>query len=249
MKNILFADGRVGLQICEWLLDNYREDVGLVVATTENGITQAAQDARIPSAIFSTEHDLASAIQQGHEKHFDWGLLLWWPHIVHKCTLALARNGFINTHPSFVPFNRGKHYNFWSLVEQAPFGVSLHIVDDGVDSGDVIAQRQIAYDWEDTGATLYEKAASSMFELFKSTYPEIREGRIVRVPQDLSKGSFHRANELDEASRIDIEASYCARDLFNLLRARTFPGYPACSFREDTGEEFEVRVEIRRKLK
>jgi len=146
-----------------------------------------------------------------------------------------------------LPFNRGKNYNFWALVEQAPFGVSLHIVDEGVDSGDVIAQKQITYDWEDTGATLYEKAASSMIELFMATYPEIREERIARIPQDLSKGSFHRANELEDASRIDIEASYRARDLLNLLRARTFPGYPACSFREKNGEEFEVRVEIRRK--
>lgn len=247
MKNILFADGRVGLQICEWLLDNYRDDVGFVFTTAENEITRATADAQVPSAIFFTANSLAPAFQQAREEQFDWGLLLWWPYIVRQSTLRLARCGFINTHPSLLPFNRGKHYNFWALVEQAPFGVSLHIVDDGVDSGDVIAQRQIAYDWEDTGATLYEKAASSMLELFKSTYPKIREGRIVRVPQDLSKGSFHRANELDEASRIDIEASYRARDLFNLLRARTFPGYPACSFREDTGEEFEVRVEIRRK--
>lgn len=248
MTNILFADGSVGLQIVNWLLENYRSDIGFIFTTDENGITEAARAARIPTAIFSTERDLVRATTQGCDGHFTWGLLLWWPRIVRQATLALARNGFINTHPSLLPFNRGKHYNFWALVEQAPFGVSLHIVDEGVDSGDIVAQRQIAYDWEDSGATLYEKATRSMLELFKSAYPEIREGRITCIPQDLTKGSVHRAPELEKASRIDLDEFYRARDLLNLLRARTFPGYPACSFRESNGDEFEVRVDIRRKI-
>lgn len=249
MNNILLADGHVGLKICNWLLDNYRDDVGFVVTTTENEITQLARAAQIPSAIFSTKDGLIAATSRIREGQFTWGLLLWWPYIVRQPTLALARNGFINTHPSLLPFNRGKHYNFWALVEQAPFGVSLHIVDQGVDSGEIIAQKQLVYDWEDTGGTLYEKATFSMVELFKAAYPEIREGRIARVPQDLAIGSFHKANELDNASRIDLDATYRARDLLNLLRARTFPGHPACIFVESGGEEFEVRVEIRRKDK
>ena len=249
MKNIIFADGLVGYQICNWLLARYRNDVGFIFTTAENDITIAARAAEIPSEIFSADHYLISAARQKGEEQFNWGLLLWWPYIVRQPTLTLARNGFINTHPSMLPFNRGKHYNFWALVEQAPFGVSLHFVDEGVDSGDVIAQKRIAYDWEDTGETLHEKAIFSMIELFKLAYPNIRSGRITRSPQDLAKGTFHRASELEEFSRIDLDASYRARDLLNLLRARTFPGYPACSFREISGEEFEVRVEIRRKVK
>ena len=46
---------------------------------------------------------------------------------------------------------------------------------------------------------------------------------------------------------IDLDREYRARDLLNLLRARTFPGYPACSFVAD-GTEYEVRVSITRKM-
>jgi hypothetical protein len=45
---------------------------------------------------------------------------------------------------------------------------------------------------------------------------------------------------------IDLEKTYTARDLLNLLRARTFPGYRACTF-SDGEASYEVRVEIKRK--
>jgi methionyl-tRNA formyltransferase len=134
------------------------------------------------------------------------------------------------------------------LVEQVPFGVSLHFVDEGIDSGNIIAQIPITYDWEDTGGTLYQKAGQAMIDLFKSTYPNIRNRDIQNVPQNLRDGSVHFANEIDQASRIQLDDTYTARELFNQLRARTFVGKPACTF-EDNDEIYEITVNIKRKLK
>ncbi len=246
MKILLLANGQVGFEICTWLIRQYRQDIGLVVTCADNEIKHAVEAEGLPCVTFKTERELIATISELGQS-FDWGVLAWWPYIIHTSLMKIPRHGFINTHPSLLPFNRGKHYNFWALVEQAPFGVSLHFVGEGIDCGDVVAQMPIAYDWEDDGGTLYQKAARSMVELFKRTYPLIKEGRFTRQPQDLGQGSYHRAEELDLASRIDLNAEYQARDLLNLLRARTFPGHPACWFKEEDGEEFEVRVEIRRK--
>ncbi|MCC6952955.1 MAG: formyl transferase, partial [Deltaproteobacteria bacterium] len=159
--------------------------------------------------------------------------------------MALPSQGFVNTHPSYLPYNRGKHYNFWALVEQCPFGVTLHFIDGGVDTGDIIAQQEIPYSWEDTGESLYRRAQIAMFELFRETYPHLRSGGITRHKQDLSVGTAHKANELENASRIELDRSYPARDLLNRLRARTFSGHPACWF-EVGDEKFEVRIDIRK---
>jgi len=129
------------------------------------------------------------------------------------------------------------------LVEEAPFGASLHFVDQGIDSGDVIAQSRIDYNWEDNGETLYKKAALEMVALFKRAYPEIRKLRFNRIVQNLEQGSIHYAHELEGASKIDLDKQYKARDLLNLLRARTFEGFPSCWF-EDNGEKHEVRITI-----
>lgn len=85
-----------------------------------------------------------------------------------------------------------------------------------------------------------------MITLFRDTYPATRELNFQPKSQDLTQGSFHMAAELDTASEVDLEHSYVARDLLNLLRARTFAGHPSCWFR-DGEEEFEVRIEIKRK--
>ena len=246
MKILLMADGSVGLKIASWLIENYLEDLSAVVVTTENDIFFLAQSKCIPTLIFSSEEDLVSKISL--HARADLGILAWWPKLVSSRILSSTRLGFINTHPSLLPHNRGKHYNFWALVEQAPFGVSLHFVDEGIDSGDVIAQSLIFYDWEDTGESLYLKAQEEMFALFAKEYPRIRAGSIVRTKQDLTAGSVHSSKELTPASEIKLDKQYLARDLLNLLRARTFPGHPGCYFEQD-GEVFEVRINIKRKKK
>lgn len=245
MKILLMADGAVGTRIAEWLIQHYPQDIGIVVSIASNAITEMAETAGIPSHVFTTQTALVSHLE-GVNQDFDYGILAWWPRIIKNPLLRLPRKGFINTHPSLLPHNRGKHYNFWALVERAPFGVSLHFVEEGIDCGDVIAQLPIPCSWEDNGATLYAKASQATFELFRETYPGIRTDSIRRVPQDVSKGSFHLAREIDSASQIDLERQYGARDLLNLLRARTFPGYPACWFTE-SGEVYEVRIDIKRK--
>ena len=245
MKNIFLCNGHVGLDIFRWLVDQYRDDIGLVVTIGNDQIKKIAEEANINSLSVTTSQQLKDLILNS-DISYDFGFLIWWPWIIDVTLIKLPKYGFINTHPSLLPFNRGKHYNFWAIVEQAPFGVSLHFVEEGVDCGDIIAQVSIPYGWEDNGATLYAAASRVMTDLFRDVYPRIREGSVSRKPQDLSRGSFHRSSELDGASRIDLESRYLARDLLNLMRARTFPGHPACWFK-DNGQMFEVRVEIRRK--
>lgn len=242
MRLLLLADHKVGSEIAQFLIDCYPQDLALIVTTTENDIYHESRRQKIPVQVFDTSEALTAHLEK---IQIDLGVLAWWPRIIKTQLLELPRLGFINTHPSLLPYNRGKHYNFWAIVEQAPFGVSLHCVDEGIDSGDLVAQQPIAYDWCDTGGSLYEKAQVAMVNLFRATYPSLRQGQFPRYPQNLSNGSIHRASELEPASRLQLEASYRGKDLLNLLRARTFPGYPGCWF-EENGERYEVRIEIRR---
>ena len=124
----------------------------------------------------------------------------------------------------------------------------MHFVDKGVDTGDIVAQKEVLYDWTDTGETLYRKAHAAIIELFCDNYASLRSLDVPSTKQDLSSGSFHLAKELDPASRIDLDKEYTARDLLNLLRARTFSSFPACWF-VSGDDEFEVRVTITRKKK
>ena len=247
MKVLMMADGTVGIEITQWMVKQYPNDLILVVSTSQNEVFNFAVSAGRPAIIYKSSIQVCDYLNDAG-LDADLGLLVWWPKIIKSPLLNLPKFGFINTHPSLLPYNRGKHYNFWALVEQAPFGVTLHFVDEGIDTGDIVAQERISYTWEDNGGTLYARAQKRIVDLFKKVYPKIRTLDIERNKQDLSQGSFHLANEMDQVCQLDLEKKYRLRDLLNLLRARTFPGCPACWF-FDAGEEYEVRIEIKRRPK
>jgi methionyl-tRNA formyltransferase len=98
----------------------------------------------------------------------------------------------VNLHISLLPYNRGTDPNLWSVLEDTPAGVSVHFVDEGVDTGDVIAQREVALADDETLATSYARLQEEMAALFRETWPAIRAGTAGRRPQT-GPATVHRA--------------------------------------------------------
>jgi methionyl-tRNA formyltransferase len=235
----LFADGIVGGKIVDFLLTNHKNDVGFVCVTSYN------------SPVFSQCIDFgldSERILVYHYFHpqsfmfFDYFILAWWPYIMKSSLFNTPKNGTINFHPSFLPYNKGKHPTFWNIVEEVPYGVTLHFVDNGVDSGDIIFQKEIIKNWSDTGGSLYEKALQAIVQLFIDNYDNIRNGNYARKKQP-NGGSFHYAKELKNHLELDLDKKITIREFLNLLRAKKFPGSPQCYFYSD-GNKYEVRIDI-----
>lgn len=241
MKVLVFAHGDVGLNIVEYLQESFPTDILSIVTLEYCAIQDYCRHKKIPAILYTTEQDLIDKM----EERPSLGFLVWWPKIIRRQLIDYPFYGFINTHPSYLPYNRGKHYSFWALVERAPFGVSLHKVDESIDAGALVSQRRIEYDWTDTGESLYTKAKSEMRRLFAESYPILRTGQFTEVQQDLAAGSFHFGHEIDVKSRIDLKRSYTGEEMLNLLRARTFTGRPACWFESD-GVKYEAAIRITR---
>jgi phosphoribosylglycinamide formyltransferase-1 len=85
----------------------------------------------------------------------------------------------INLHPSLLPLYPGAHAVSDALAAGATeTGTTLHVVDSGVDTGPVIAQRRISIDPGETEAALHERIREQEHELLVSTVLEIAEGSI-----------------------------------------------------------------------
>jgi methionyl-tRNA formyltransferase len=236
----IFADQNVGLEIVRFMLDNHPEHLRCVVTMNDNAIAGIARSAGCPVHYY---RNLTTENQRDILAGVRYMFLVWWPKIIPRRIFNAAEKGAINLHPSLLPHNRGKHYNFWTIVEETPFGVSMHFVDEGIDTGDVIFQKSIEKGWSDTGGSLYSKAKHAVVELFKERYLDVVEGRYCRFPQTHDAGVTHFERELEPASQIPLDRPYQARALLNLLRARTFEGMPACHFFDD-GKKYEVRISI-----
>jgi len=242
----VFPDGVVGSKVISFLLENYFNDIQWVVCNNqETIILEILKRSNFESnnIFLNSQLNEISTIETIINSKVDYILLSWWPHIIKEPFLSLPRIGVLNFHPSLLPFNRGKHYNFWTIVEDTPFGVSIHFANKTIDGGDIIFQKKIEKEWQDTGETIYYKAQNAMVELFIDSYSKIREKKYTRIQQDLSIGTLHYAKELEPASKIILDKEYKARELINVMRARTFLPHPGSWFEED-GVRYEIHINI-----
>jgi methionyl-tRNA formyltransferase len=171
------------------------------------------------------------------------GLSVMFGYVLRPAFLDAMPCRFVNLHPALLPWNRGAHPNVWSIVDGTPAGATLHAIDAGIDTGDIIAQRPVEVAPIDTGETLYRKLEQAALDLFRDNWPLIRAGRESRTPQSRAEGSFHRAADLDRIDEIDPERSYRAGALIDLLRARTFPPHRGAWFRAG-GRKIHVRIQL-----
>ncbi len=109
-----------------------------------------------------------------------------------RAIIALPRLGCLNLHPSLLPANRGPVPLFWTFREGSEqTGVTIHLMGEGMDSGDVLAQRVIPVPTGISYAQLESQCALEGGALLAETVWELFQGRVLRVPQDESKSSYH----------------------------------------------------------
>jgi methionyl-tRNA formyltransferase len=137
--------------------------------------------------------------------------------------LRSAPLGAYNLHGSRLPIYRGRApVNCMIINGETEVGVTLHHMVERADAGDIVAQRAVAIDDEDTALTLHRKIVPLGAELLREYHPQIVAGTAPRHPQDLKAGSYF-GRRRPEDGRIDWH--WPARRIFNLIRGVTHP-YP-----------------------
>lgn len=118
-------------------------------------------------------------------------------HKIRETVLNSYPRRAINLHMSYLPWNRGAHPNFWSWIDNTPKGVTLHFMDNGIDTGPIIARRSVALNGAMTFRTSYNALHDAALSLFSDAWPLIRSSDVGAEPQDQSAGSRHLVKDLD----------------------------------------------------
>jgi UDP-4-amino-4-deoxy-L-arabinose formyltransferase/UDP-glucuronic acid dehydrogenase (UDP-4-keto-hexauronic acid decarboxylating) len=140
-----------------------------------------------------------------------------------KEILSIPRLCAMNLHGSLLPKYRGRAPVNWVLVHgETETGVTLHVMTEKPDAGDIVAQAAVPIAFEDTALTLYGKMEKAAERLLSEILPRIAAGEIPRRRNELEKGSYFGGRK-PEDGRIDWTRS--AVEIYNLIRAVTRP-YP-----------------------
>jgi methionyl-tRNA formyltransferase len=225
------GDEIVGLAVHPDARSKYGDEIRLEVSNTNCLVLDGSQ-LREPHVL-----------NQVRDLQADIAVSVLFAYVLSDGFIGLFPQGCINLHPALLPHNRGCFPNVWSIVTKTPAGVTLHYIDRGIDTGDVIAQKEVAIEITDTGASLYRRLEVEGLELFKDTWPSIRAGSCSRTAQPAGLGSYHRARDVESIDEIDLEKSYRAEDLINVIRARTFPPYRGAYF-VHAGKKVYLRLDL-----
>lgn|SRR5690606_8400455 len=136
----------------------------------------------------------------------------------------------INCHAGKLPFYRGRNILNWALInDEREFGITVHFVDEGIDTGDIIIQKTYPITDNDTYKTLLEIAYKECAEVLFEAIVKFQNGRVKGVDQK----SIHPTGMYCGMRSVGDEIlnwNQNSRDLFNFVRAICNPGPMARTF-------------------
>src|SRR5271155_1703386 len=155
--------------------------------------------------------------------HPDAIIVVGYGRIIPQWMIDLPRLGNLNLHASLLPKYRGAAPIQWAIAcGDTVSGVTAMRIDAGLDTGDILLQRELAIRLDDTAETLGPRLASLGAELMIETLRGIEDGTVHATPQDHSQATLAPILKKEDG-RMDF--SRTADDLFHRLRGfQPWPG-------------------------
>jgi methionyl-tRNA formyltransferase len=143
--------------------------------------------------------------------------------IIPQWMIDLPRLGNLNLHASLLPRYRGAAPIQWAIANgESVTGVTTMRIDAGLDTGDILLQREVPIRPDDTAETLGPKLASIGADLMVETLRGLESGQVRPTPQDHSKATLAPILRKEDG-RMDFARS--AKNLLNRLRGfQPWPG-------------------------
>jgi len=150
--------------------------------------------------------------------------------IFKKAIINVPRLKTINCHAGKLPFYRGRNILNWVLInDEKEFGITVHYVDEGIDTGDIILQEVYSITDEDNYGTLLERSYTGCADILYRAIKLVQSGNVKpRKQSDIDPvGSYcgirSQGDEL-------LDWNQTSREIFNFVRAISKPGPMAQTF-------------------
>ncbi|HSI88871.1 MAG TPA: methionyl-tRNA formyltransferase [Pyrinomonadaceae bacterium] len=149
-------------------------------------------------------------------------IFVWsYPMILPRRVIEIPRLGSINLHMGLLPHYRGVNGLKWALLnDESETGITLHYIDEGIDTGDMISRVSFPIGEDDDLVSLMKKARFAGMHLIKNIWPQLVNGKIKAMPQDEADAGYYSAAM--EPPR-EVDWSRPAHEIHNLIRASPKP--------------------------
>lgn len=145
--------------------------------------------------------------------------------IIPREIFSIPRNSTINIHPSMLPRYRGQHVINWAIVNgESETGVSLHFMEETLDTGNIIIQKSIPIYFEDTAKDLHDRIYAEACSLLRKVIQDLKQSKTLKsTVQDSSVATFFKPRKPEDGH---IDWNNKSVNIYNLIRslAKPWPG-------------------------
>lgn len=195
----------------------------------DEALLEFARKRHIPVAL-SENINSEEFIDTVKKYHADLFVSMSFNQIFRNEIINLPRYKTINCHAGKLPFYRGRNILNWALInDEREFGITVHYVDAGIDTGDIILQKTYPITDEDDYGTLLERAYTGCADVLYQAIKMLQAGSVTAIRQkDIDPVGMYcgMRREGDEI----LDWSQSSREIFNFVRAVCVPGPQATSW-------------------
>ncbi len=242
---IIFLHDKLGYKILKYINNKDSKSIEkIILVSNDNGkLNQFARKFFRKKIIYWRRSNKSKIIQEIKNSNSQIMLLIWWPFILQKEFLNIKKY-CLNTHPSYLPYFKGKDPNFWSLLKGGPFGVTIHHVNHKIDSGHIAFQSKIKnIDWTWDAKKLYNQSIVELFKLFKKNFTNIKNHNLPLIKQSQKHKKINYRKNMLKTSIVNLNSKITVKNFLNLLRAKNFLPYNGIIF-SDNKKKYSINIKI-----
>ena len=235
MKKIVFLGGKqIGYKCLQCLCKE--KEIEIVLAISNMSDLYDSEDRWYPkihelagqhSIPYMATDDINSdkMVAKIHSISPDFMFVVYYDNILSQKIFSQAKEGTINLHLADAEKYRGCYPTTYAIINgETEYGVTLHYIDEGVDSGDIIDKEVFELQKEWTGKDLYRAATEKGYELFKRNIKNIISGNLKRrVQKSPAHISYYKRSQFP-SHEITFEGK--AGETLNRIRALLFSPFP-----------------------
>ncbi|MBE2182222.1 MAG: methionyl-tRNA formyltransferase [Anaerolineae bacterium] len=239
MRIVFMGATELGWECCRLMLDMGQNVVGIFTIPQQFRISWSPNP--LPNVRYKSFEDIATkynlpvTVVTGkmsdpkyreilEELAPDIVIVIGWYYIIPRQLRELAPLGVIGIHASLLPKYRGASPLVWALINgEAEAGISLFYLEDGIDTGNIVAQERFSIGWDDDIQMVIGKSTQSSLAMIREYIPKLADGTAPSIPQNNADATYVSPRTPDDGYISWQNHSACSA--YNWIRAQTHP-YP-----------------------
>ena len=221
-----FADGPWSHKAFELINEDSKFDVRFIVPRTDTTDTVLYDFSMKYNIDYFKLDNVNSPLSLDKIKSYNCDVLvsMSFNQIFRKDIINLTPKGIINCHAGKLPFYRGRNVLNWALInDEKEFGITVHFVDEGIDTGDIILQDTFPITDDDDYASLLSVAFTECSRMLHNALVKIAANDYVRIAQKTIHPEGFYCGMRGNGDEI-INWNNTSRDIFNFIRSISKPG-------------------------